>query len=342
MWAVVKRGSGFAGTRLEEVPTPRNAGDQVLLKVLAGGICGTDVRLADGDALTGGPVALGHEIVGEVADPGQTTFGRGEQVVGFPLYYWCGHCPACRSGAWNLCPERLSAGVKADGGFAEYVLLPREVLRPVPAVVEPSEAVMCEPLACSYHAVVEAGNVQAGERVVVVGAGTIGLIAVQVAVARGARVAVLECCSGPRVELATDFGADMVFVGADAADQAYDWCGDEGADAIVECAGAPEIVSASLALLGTRGRYVKLGTFGSPVTVDLDAMSRKEVQVLTAFASKPTSWDAALTMIRSRTVQLSPLLSAVLPLSRWVEGFERTRRGEGVKMVLDPTQEADV
>lgn len=341
MQALVKRGGSFDGTELERVPIPQSDGDRALLRVLAAGVCATDLHLADGDALSSGPVVLGHEIVGEITDPGSSAFDRGERVVGFPLYYRCGRCPACWRGAWNLCPYRVSAGVKSDGGFSEYVVLPGESLRKMPKNVEPGEAVMCEPLACAYHAVVEVGAIRAGERAVVTGAGALGLLVLQVAVARGASVAVLERRPGTRADLSKALGAEAVFTGEEAASQALEWSDGVGVDLAVECAGSPAAASAALSLLGAGGRYVQVGTFGGPMPVEFNALSSREASLLTSFASTPASWDAAVELVSNGDVQLAPMFSGALSLADWKEGFQRTRRGEGVRTVLIPVRRTD-
>lgn len=112
MRALVKRGDGFEGTELENVPIPDVIGDRTVLRVLAAGICATAIHLADGKTLPRGPVVLGHEIVGEVASPGASAYSRGDRMVGYPLYYRCRRCPACKRGAWNLPGTSVSSACR--------------------------------------------------------------------------------------------------------------------------------------------------------------------------------------------------------------------------------------
>src|SRR5947199_7144661 len=192
--------------RVEAARAPEPGADQALVRVAVAGLCGTDYSIFSGDRPVTYPRVMGHEFVGrvEAVGPGVTTPRVGDRVAIEPNYS-CGACPLCREGNRNLCLSRTAVGIDVDGCFAELVRVPARCCWAAPAAVADEDLVLTEPLAVAVRAVGRA-DVRSGETVAVVGAGTLGLLALQVLRGHGARVLVVSR-SGRRFALAKDLGA---------------------------------------------------------------------------------------------------------------------------------------
>ena len=239
--------------RLEEVPVPDPGPGEVLVRVHAAGICGTDRHLFKGEFPSKPPVTLGHEFAGTVVACGAgVTLPDGVLVTCDPND-WCGTCDACRRGKVNLCARNVATGIHRDGGFAEYAAFPAHKAVILPAGLDPRHGAFCEPLACTLHGV-DIGAPRPGERVLVIGGGVIGLLALQLAALAGAEAMLLTRNPEKRA-LAARIGAAAT--AADAAAVRAAW--PEGADLTLECAGVPETVAEAGALTRAGGRVVILG-----------------------------------------------------------------------------------
>src|SRR5437867_659949 len=233
--------------RVESMRDPRPEPGEVVVRMVAAGLCGTDYEIWSGARTVAYPRVMGHELVGrvEAAAADVTRVGPGDPVVVEPNYS-CGHCPLCREGNRNLCLSRTTIGIDVNGGFAEEVCVPAHCCWPIPTGVSDLDAMLTEPLAVVVRAVAR-GAPRRGESAAVVGAGNLGLLALQVLRARGARV--LAVARTPtRLALAQRLGADAVHTTADgprdAAARAFS--GREGVDLVVETAGTAEAVSHAL------------------------------------------------------------------------------------------------
>ena len=200
-------------------------------------------------------------------------------------------------------------------------------------------AALSEPLACNVRAILEETRVTGGDVVVVLGPGPIGLLAMQVARAAGARTMVCGTSQDAvRLELARTLGADGVV--DIQKDDVSAWIREkthgEGADIVLECSGAAPAVMMGIQLLRRRGQYTQIGLFGKPLTVDVDQVVFKEIRMHGSFSSSWTSWKKAQKLIDQKRIQLAPLVSDILPLSEWQQGFEKCRNKEGMKILLSP------
>jgi L-iditol 2-dehydrogenase len=318
-------GVGHLGVidRPEREPGP----GQVLIEVYGTGVCGTDLHIEAGEYATSPPVTLGHEVSGAVAATGEGvgTALIGARVVTETFYSTCGVCPMCRDGRPNLCPERLSIGSRADGGFAPRLIVPAGNLHVVPERLGEHAASLAEPLACVCNCLFDPPAVTAGDQVLVVGPGPMGLLAAQVARVMGGDVVVAGLPSdGERLEVARSLGLRTTTSGA------------EPADVALECSGSAAGASAALDATRPGGRYVQIGVFGRPVTVPLDRIFERELTVTSGFASTPASWARAVGLMERGDVLLEPLVSRVAPLEAWAEVFADLRHGHGLKAVIDP------
>jgi L-iditol 2-dehydrogenase len=301
-----------------------------VLDVVATGICGTDLHIQDGEYPSVPPVTMGHEVSGTVAELGDGVSGdwRGARVVTETYFSTCGECVHCLSGRLNLCLQRRSIGTHVDGGFAPRLHVPLRNLHRIPDWLDGPAASLMEPLACVCHSLLDPARIDDGEEVLVIGPGPIGLVAAQVARAAGGRVHVRGTPKdGVRLAKAETLG-----FGVSTTDD-----GPAEADVVVECSGAGAGIASALESARRGGKVVQIGLAGRPVTVPFDLICFHELTLTSGFASTPVSWERALELVSERRVELEPLLSEVVPLSRWEQAFAATRAGEGIKFVLDPS-----
>jgi L-iditol 2-dehydrogenase len=328
---LTKLAEGRGHVALAERPEPVAVAGHVVLDVVAAGICGTDLHIYDGEYATAIPVTIGHEVSGIVAEVGADVDPAwlGTRVVSETYFSTCGRCAWCRTGRINLCPQRRSIGTHVDGACAPRLLVPVRGLHRVPEALDGLAAALAEPLACACHSLLEPEPaVRAGDEVLVVGPGPVGLLAAQVARAAGGHVHVRGT---PR-----DVGRLSAARGLGFETSAGDESSFE-ADVVVECSGSEAGMAVALASARRGGRWLQMGIAGRPVKLPFDVVCFHELTVTSGFASTPTSWAAALKLLERRAVTLEPLLSEVVPLAEWERAFAATRAGEGIKFVLDPS-----
>lgn len=342
MKAVMKLEPGVGNVGLREIPEPRPGPGQVLIKVAAAGICGTDLHIYHGEFKTAPPVVLGHEVAGEVTALGEgvETVSLGARVTTETYFSTCGACRYCRTGHENLCLQRRSIGSAVNGGFTRYLVVPAKNVHALPAQLSFEAGALTEPLACVVHGVVGPATVRPGDLAVVAGPGAIGLLALQVLKAAGATVVVLGTgADTERLKLAERLGADHTLdVEREDAETLVRELSFEGlgADGVYECSGAGPAAQGLLKLVRRRGRYVQIGLFGKPVAWDLDEVCYKELVVTGSNASVPAAWTRALHLLASGAVTTEALVTDNFPITEWREAFERFERKEGVKLLLTP------
>jgi L-iditol 2-dehydrogenase len=326
---LAKLAEGAGNVALAERPAPQAAPGHVVLDVVAAGICGTDIHIADGEFAARPPVTMGHEVSGVVAELGDGVepAWRGARVVTETYFSTCGECVHCRGGRPNLCPDRHSIGSFVDGGFAPRLHVPARNLHRIPAWLGANAASMTEPLACCCQSL-PLGTIEHGESVLVVGPGPIGLLAAQVARAAGGEVHVRGT---PRDAVRLDAARTLGFETSTTDEELP-----RDFDVAVECSGHEAGMTFALEAVRRGGRYVQIGLAGKPVTLPLDLVCFKEVTLTSGNASTPASWDRALALIEERRVELEPLVSEVVPLAEWERAFAATRAAAGIKYVLAP------
>jgi L-iditol 2-dehydrogenase len=325
---VTKLAPGPGNVALADRPEPRPAPGNVVIEVVGAGICGTDLHIADGEYETVTPVTMGHEVSGVVSAVGEgvdDSWG-GARVVSETYFSTCGRCEWCLAGRPNLCLERRSIGTHVDGAFAPLLHVPAANLHRIPDWLDGHAAALAEPVACVCHSLLDAGAVEEGSDVLVVGPGPVGLLAAQVARAAGGCVHVRGT---PRDSARLAAGEGLGFETS--------WEGEcPQADVVVDCSGAESGIALGLDRARRGGRYVQIGLAGKPVTIPFDLVCFKELTVTSGFASTPASWAQALELVSAREVALEPLVSEVVPLEEWERAFDATRAAAGIKFVLDP------
>lgn len=317
--------------RLDQVPVPDPGPGEILVKVAAAGICGTDRHLFKGEFPSKPPVTLGHEFAGTVVGTGVgVTLAPGTLVTCDPND-WCGVCEACRRGKVNLCSRNVATGIQRDGGFAEFAVFPAAKAVALPSGLDPRHGAFSEPLACVLHGV-DIGAPRSGERVLVIGGGVIGLLAVQLAALAGAET-VLLTRSPEKRRLASTLGA--VATATDGAGVRAIW--PEGADLTLECAGVAETVAESASLTRAGGRVVVLGVLpqGEKVAIEPFDLLVREVQLHFSYIN-PFTHTRAAGLIATGRIKVEPLISRSIPLSEAVAAISAPARRDEVKIIVTP------
>jgi 2-desacetyl-2-hydroxyethyl bacteriochlorophyllide A dehydrogenase len=321
--------------RLEEVPVPALEAGDVLVRVSLAGLCGTDYSIWTGERPVRYPRIMGHELLGvvEAVAGGVRRVKRGERVALEPNYS-CGQCPLCREGNRNLCLGRVAIGIDVDGGFAEMVKAPERCCWPVPPAVADDDLLLTEPLAVVTRAV-RRGAPRAGEAAAVVGGGTLGLLALQVLRARGARVLVVSR-STRRFPLALALGAERTHALADGpvAEAARDFSGREGVDLVVETAGTPAAVTHALDAVRPGGRIVLTGLPHEPTPVSFFGVVRREVTIMGSMIYQD-EFPEAMQLVAQGAVHSRPLVTHRFGLSAIDEAFAAHSDPAAIKVTLE-------
>jgi L-iditol 2-dehydrogenase len=341
MKALVKVAEGPGQLELRDLPQPSAGPGEVLIRVVATGICGSDLHIQDDEYKVVPPVVIGHELAGTVVAVGEGVTRRrpGDRVTSLTTISTCGRCRHCRAGWTNLCPQRRWLGGHVNGGFAEYLVVPEANALPLPDSVSDHAGALAEPLACCVHGVLEVAQPQAGWTVVVSGPGPIGLLCAQVARAASCRVIVLGTSADEaRFALARQLGfEELIDVQREDVVTAVDSLTDGvGANLVVEAAGAAASLDQCLRLAPRAGNVLQIGLYGKPVPVPVDTLVLKEIRLMGSFSSTPTSWSRAIELLANGSVRTAPLVTSTRPLSEWADAFQAARRkGEG-KILLVP------
>jgi len=339
MKALVKYGKGQNDIELREIPEPTPQENEVKVEVKATGICGTDLY---GYSVVRPPVVLGHETAGVVAEIGKEVQGIkvGDRVTTETTAYICGKCKYCQNKEYNLCIYRKGLGSAVNGAFAQYFVIRKESIRYIPSHIDFISASLFEPLSCAVHAVMEQANLLKGETALILGPGPFGLLTAQVAQALGARVIIVGIKGDEkRLSLAKNLGIDLIFhLGKkDLEDFLSNIIIENGIDVIFECSGSIAAVNYGLKIIRKGGRFIQAGIVRQPIELNFnELLFNKELTLIGSRTQKPSSWDKAIQLVDESKVNLGKLVSDVLPLSNWKEGFKRAREKSSVKVVLQP------
>jgi L-gulonate 5-dehydrogenase len=267
---------------LVDRPQPRPGPDEVVVRLRAAGICGSDVHgLAGEHPLMTLPRVLGHELAGQIDAVGTqvTRVSIGDHVVVDPMLR-CGQCRPCQLGRYNCCENLRVLGVHIDGGFAESIALPQGQVHVIPETLPWEMGALVEPLAVGAHGVARA-RVSDGDTVVILGAGTIGLAALLAAKRHQVRAIVLDILDW-KLERARELGADLVLNPAtqDGIEAVMAFTEGQGAEVVLEAAGSPVTVAASVNYVASAGRIGVIGITGREIPLYQSEFTRKEVDVL--------------------------------------------------------------
>ena len=337
MRAVVISAPG--NVRVENVadPTPRSG--EILVRVGACGICGTDLHVLDGDSpLTHYPVIPGHELAGEVVALGSDIPERreaaivvGSRVAIEPNLY-CGYCEPCRTGHENLCLNYHALGVTTSGGIAEYVAVPWKKAYLLPNSISLREGALIEPLSCAVHGMhrLQPGS---GDKVLIVGAGTMGLLLLQLVVRGGASRVVMIDVNTQRLTRAETLGASCTYTSIEQALK------DEpaGFDCVVDATGVAAVVENAFMAVKRGGKLMVFGVASPEARISLSPFRiyNDEITVLGSMAVL-YSFQPALDLMSAGVINTEAMLTAALHLEDFPRALELVRRGEGVKTQILP------
>ena len=332
MLGIAKRSNDAGDMDLIERPEPEPEAGYVVLDVNAVGICGTDIHIYKGEYKVIPTVTTGHEVCGIVSAVGEGVDKSwvGRRVVSETFYVTCGLCMYCRGGKPNMCVSRKSIGTHVNGAMAPRVAVPGKGLHVPPKGMSDAAASISEPVACCVNSMFDdAPYIGAGDKVMVIGPGTIGIVAAQIARACGATVTVRGTeRDKQRLDLAEKLGFAVSMAG--------DASQEESFDGVVECSGAGPGVADAMRHLRKCGHLMQMGIIGRDATLPFDLVCYRELKVTSGFASNPRAWRRAMAMIHTGKLDLEILVSDVSPLRNWKSSFEKTMSASGMKFVFDP------
>jgi L-iditol 2-dehydrogenase len=335
--------TGPRALRVERARDPAPGTGEVLVRVAAAGICGTDYRIWTGERRVAYPLIPGHEFIGDVeaVGAGVARVAPGDRVAVEPNW-GCGRCDLCREGRGNICLQRTAVGIDRDGGFAELAVLPERACWAAPRDVPDEVLLFTEPLAVVARAVARAGAAP-GETAAVVGAGTLGLLALQLLRARGCRVLVVGRTER-RLDLARKLGAEATVAGggAAAAAAARALSGRDGVDLVVETAGtaaAVELAVGQVGVLRPGGRVVLTGLPHEAARVEFFWVVRREIDIRGSMIYVD-EFGEAIDLLARGTVRVGPLLTHRFPLAGIDQALVAHRDPASIKVAVFPRETA--
>jgi len=337
MKAIAKTRPEF-GAELIEIPVPRPGRGELLVKVAACGICGSDLHIYEWELGAERfaprlPMVLGHEPAGTVVEIGADVrgFKKGDRVALDPFGH-CGRCPTCLAGRFNLC----TAPTTLSGAFAEFTIAPTGNAYLVPPDMDLEQAALLEPFATGLHGV-EQSSIKAGDSVVVEGPGPIGLCTALSARCMGATSIVITGlrADAERLGLARSFGFQTVCA------QDHDWIaqvknrvGEDGADVVFDAAGMMDSVRH---LVKRGGQLVLLGWPARDLpSEEMRSLFFHGVNIISSRVRTPRTWQRAIALVAAKTVNLAPMVTHRVNLANGLEAFELLRNKQGVKVLVNP------
>jgi L-iditol 2-dehydrogenase len=337
--------SAYGRLELAQMPVPVAGPGEVLVRVEACGICGSDVHGFDGS--TGRripPIVMGHEAAGTVAAVGEgiTAYAVGDRVT-FDSTIYCGRCEFCQRGEINLCANREIIGVSCDefrrhGAFAEFLAVPERVLYKLPENFAFADAAMLEAASVALHGV-RVLELAGEETVLVIGAGMIGLLIVQVAKALGAKRVFCADVDATRLELARQVGADETICasGDELVAAVLQLTAGHGVDAAIEAVGHKQTILAAIDVVRKGGRVSLVGNLAQEVPLPLQKVVTRQIRLQGSCASAG-EYPLAIELIAAGKIQVRPMISAIAPLEEGPRWFERLYNHEPnlMKVILTP------
>jgi alcohol dehydrogenase/L-iditol 2-dehydrogenase len=337
--AVVNFASARGSVELRDVTPPAIGDTDVLLEVANVGVCGSDLHQWTGDHSwqVNYPVVLGHEFCGTIAAVGSEVRGwhEGARVVSETAAVIDSDCPLSRRGLYNLDPSRKGFGYGVDGAMTRFVRVPSRILHAIPDQLPFEQACLTEPCCVAYSAVVKNARIEPGDRVVVLGPGTIGILCAAMARLCGADVAVVGLAGdATRLEVARRYGCEPIV--GDARDWALARDG-LGCDGVIDAAGVSATLQAALDLVRPAGWISKVGWGRAPLGFSLDPLVQKNVTLQGSFSHNWPIWERVIALVSSGRFDVRPIIGGVWSLEQWHEAFEQMHSGAVVKSVLAPT-----
>ncbi len=322
---------------IESVPDPIPASDEVVVEVSQVGICGTDLHIYHNEYLSTFPLIAGHEFTGRVVEVGSRVswLHPGDRVAADPNLY-CGECYFCRQEQSNHCLNWQGVGITRPGAFAEYVAVPARACYRLPDTITDTQAAFIEPLSCVIHAL-KRFRVWPGDEVLIFGAGPMGLLLVQALQRSGASSIVVVEKEEDRRQLAAGMGAAATIdAGPEAAAQLSDLA-PHGYAVVIDATGVPQVIQQAVKFLKPRGQYLQFGVAPRGAVVEWEPyeLFHKDLTIIGSFALCYT-FQPAIAWLANRVVTIEPLVSHILPLDEFGQGFQSFSEGKTLKVHLRP------
>jgi L-iditol 2-dehydrogenase len=337
-WAVVNHSSEKYGVELREIPVPAIGPEDVLLEVAAVGVCGSDLHqwLGDQSWKVNYPVVLGHEFAGTVRERGErvTPWHEGDRVASETAAVIDPDSPMTRQGLYNLDAKRRGFGYGVDGAMTKYVRVPSRCLHRLPDSLPFEKAALAEPCCVAYSAAVVGSRIMPGDRVVVLGPGTIGLLCGLVARLCGATVAILGLEQDVhRLAIARKCGC-LGFT-----DSIAEWAFETdglGVDGVIDSTGASVSLKQALEIVRPNGWITKVGWGPQPMNFSLDPLVMKNVKLQGSFSHTWSTWERVLRLLGTGKLDVAPIIGGIWPLDKWREAFEAMHSGRILKAIIKP------
>lgn len=333
---IIKRAKLVAPKKfiIEEVDIPKPALNEVLIKVKACGICGTDLHAYYGEhPFISYPIVPGHEFSGIVEK-------TGEHVVVEPLLT-CGKCYNCKIGRYNICNDLKVIGCQTDGAFAQYIAIPINKVFSIPKDMSFEEATFVEPTAVGIHAIKKADNIK-GERIIIMGAGPIGLIILQLSKIFGAKEIIITDILNSRLKLAKEFGATYAINirEIDLVKWVYDTFGRDGIDKVFECVGGNQNITINQAINLTRKgtKIILIGVFKRSLPIEINLIQDRELEIVGSLVYTSNDFSEAIDLLYKKKINVNRLISKVLPLEKVEDAMKMLveEKERNIKIILKP------
>lgn len=336
--AVVNFAPEPGSVEIREVAAPEIGPDDVLVEVAAVGVCGSDLHqwTASHSWPVNYPVVLGHEFAGVVAQAGANVknWSEGDRIASETAAVIDLDNPMSRRGLYNLDPTRKGFGYGVDGAMTRFARVPSRCLHRVPDGLALEKAALTEPCCVAYNSVIGNSRINPGDRVLVIGPGTIGILCAAVAKLAGGDVAVLGLESDTaRFEVAKQYGCETL---TDASDWAMQRDG-LGADVVIDAAGVSATLKLALQLVRPAGWITKVGWGPKPLDFSIDPLVQKNVTLQGSFSHHWTIWERVLALLTSGQLDVAPIIGGTWSLQNWHEAFEKMHSGSIVKSLLKPS-----
>lgn len=321
-----------------DIERPIPTDDEVLVKVKNVGICGSDIHAYYGEhPFMSFPIRLGHEASGEIVEVGKNVHGlkRGDLVTYMPQL-WCGHCDPCLHGRQNICETLEVIGCQTPGAACEYFNIPAHLIKKIPAQLDARLAATVEPAAVGLHAVRRSGNVK-GMNVVVMGAGTIGNVTAQAAMAEGAKSVLITDFSDYRLQLAHDkcgipHTANTGKISLrEAIDEAF---GNEGADIFFECVGIGATVNSAIECAKKGSDIVVVGVFGKNPVINMAWVQDREFRLIGSLMYVEKDFQDTIDYMAAGKIKMEPLVSKVFPFDEYWDAFKYIEKNKDTSLKI--------
>ncbi len=314
--------------------------NEVLLKVQACGVCGTDVHIVEGTSRATPPVVLGHEFTGVVEDVGIAVYGvaAGQRASVDPNIS-CGVCYFCRRGLVHLCANLQALGVDRDGGMAEYCFVPSQQIYVLPEGMKPEAAAFVEPVSCAVHGI-DRANICAGDTVVIIGGGTIGLIMLQLARNAGASRTILVEPNEHKRLIAAELGADVLLdPTVNHTKTAIMDITNIGADVVIECVGKPQTAQLALEIARRGGTIEFFGVcpIGEKIPVEPNQIYFKELTIVGSYVN-PNTFSRSIALLNAGKVRIDKFQIDKFPLDGVREALALQKDGKTIKSIIEPNR----